>query len=187
MVLLHSKHMIVLNSKTYFEDVELNIIYFSHCKIEKIIFVIVTAGAGPSVVSAHNFPSLPATTSIRWQNLSVSTRNCERQSTSSCKGRGGCGCLFSTKYWDFGNNLATAPGLSNPRRLVVSLTALLSEACLVFVATSVPSCCARAQTGGVAWLTAALMTTLSARCGAGAELSRAPHWASASSILCSLL
>ena len=88
MVLLHSKHMIVLNSKTYFEDVELNIIYFSHCKIEKIIFVIVTAGAGPSVVSAHNFPSLPATTSIRWQNLSVSTRNCERQSTSSCKGRG---------------------------------------------------------------------------------------------------
>ena len=94
MVLLHSKHMIVLDSKTYFGDVELNIIYFSHCKIEKIIFVIVTAGAGPSVVAAHNFPSLPATTSIRWQNLSVSTRNCERQSTSSCKR----GCSFLTKY-----------------------------------------------------------------------------------------
>ena len=88
MVLLHSKHMIVSGSKMYFEDKEVNINYFSHWKNEKIIFVIVTAGAGPSVVAAHHFPSLPATTSIRWQNLSVSTRNCERQSTSSCRGRG---------------------------------------------------------------------------------------------------
>ena len=69
----------------YFQDKELNISFFSGLKIEKFIFVIVTAGAGPSVVAAHNFPSLPATTSIRWQNLSVSTRNCERQSTSSGK------------------------------------------------------------------------------------------------------
>ena len=74
----------------YFEDKEVHIIFFSLLKIEKIIFVIVTAGAGPSVVAAHNFPSLPATTSIRWQNLSVSTRNCERQSTSYCS--------FLTKY-----------------------------------------------------------------------------------------
>ena len=48
--------MIVSGSKIYFEDKEVNINYFSPWKNEKIIFVIVTAGAGPSVVAAHNFP-----------------------------------------------------------------------------------------------------------------------------------
>ena len=99
-------------------------------------------------MAAHNFPSLPATTSIRWQNLSVSTRNCERQSTSSCKGRGVGQFRQNTEIWRI--ILTQLDILLAPWACEAEDLPLLSEACLVFVARSVQSCCVRAITGGLA-------------------------------------